>query len=40
VIAEKSVVMKQSRGFFASVGSVVSMYVDKGYVLVVELLRL
>ena len=28
MIAEKSVVMKQSRGFYASVSSVVSMYVD------------
>ena len=27
--AEKSIVMKQSRGFYASVGTVVSIYVDK-----------
>ena len=29
VIAEKSVVIKQSRGFYASVGTVVSIFVDK-----------
>jgi hypothetical protein len=29
VIAEKSVVMRQSRGFYASVGTVVSVYFDK-----------
>ena len=28
-IAEKSVVMKQSSGFYGSVGTVVSIYVDK-----------
>jgi len=36
VIAEESVVTKQSRGFYASIGSLVSMYVDKGYILAVE----
>jgi hypothetical protein len=29
VIAEKSVVMKQLRGLYASVGIVISIYVDK-----------